>query len=200
MRVCAKLFVLLRHRMKRVFDIVLALFLGVILLVPMLVIGWVIRLTSKGPAIYWSDRIGKNSQVFKMAKLRTMRSDAPALATHLLPDPEKMITPIGRFLRKTSLDEVPQLWNILRGDMSFVGPRPALFNQDDLIELRKECGVDQLVPGITGWAQLNGRDELSSAEKVFFDRQYQERQSFWFDFQIMVLTVIAVVQAKNITH
>jgi O-antigen biosynthesis protein WbqP len=200
MRVCAKPFVLLRRRMKRVFDIALALFLGVILLVPILVIGWVIRLTSKGPAIYWSDRIGKNSKVFKMAKLRTMRSDAPALATHLLPDPEKMITPIGRFLRKTSLDEVPQLWNILRGDMSFVGPRPALFNQDDLIELRKKSGVDQLVPGITGWAQLNGRDELSSAEKVFFDRQYQERQSFWFDLQIMALTVIAVVQAKNITH
>lgn len=186
--------------MKRVFDIVLALFLGVILLVPILVIGWAIRLTSKGPAIYWSDRIGKNSKVFKMAKLRTMRSDAPALATYLLPDPEKMITPIGRFLRKTSLDEVPQLWNILKGDMSFVGPRPALFNQDDLIELRKESGIDQLVPGITGWAQLNGRDELSSAEKVFFDRQYQERQSFWFDLQIMALTVIAVVQAKNITH
>ena len=186
--------------MKRGFDISLAILLSAMLFVPIICIGLAIRLTSKGPAIYWSDRIGKNSQAFKMAKLRTMRVNSPVLATHLLPDPEKTITPIGRFLRKSSLDEVPQLWNILKGDMSFVGPRPALFNQEDLIQLRKQYRLDTLAPGITGWAQLNGRDELSSKEKVFFDRQYQERQSFWFDLQIMVLTVVAVVQSKNISH
>jgi O-antigen biosynthesis protein WbqP len=186
--------------MKRGFDIIFAIFLCAILFVPIAWIGFIIYLTSKGPIIYWSDRIGKNSQVFKMAKLRTMQVDVPVLATHLLPHPQKYITPIGRFLRKTSLDEVPQLWNILKGDMSFVGPRPALFNQEDLIQMRKQFGVDQLLPGITGWAQLNGRDELNSKEKVFYDREYLDRQSFWFDLRIIVLTVMAVVQAKNITH
>ncbi len=185
---------------KQILDYSLALVLGIIFLIPILVLCAVIRLTSPGPAIYWSDRVGKNSQIFKMAKLRTMYTDTPALATHLLANAHNSITPLGRFLRKTSLDELPQLWNVLRGEMSFVGPRPALFNQDHLIALRKHYCVDTLLPGITGWAQLNGRDELTDEQKVGFDRQYLEQHSLWFDLRIILLTIVAVLKAKDIAH
>ena len=186
--------------MKRLFDFSLASFIGLIFLLPLCILVILVKLTSKGPAIYWSDRVGKGNRIFKMAKLRTMKVDAPVVATHLLADPKSVLTPIGGFLRKSSLDEIPQLWNILRGDMSFVGPRPALFNQDDLIALRTQCGVDSLVPGLTGWAQLNGRDELSIAEKVKFDHEYLQNQSFLFDLKILWLTGLQVIQAKGVSH
>ena len=159
-----------------------------------------VRATSPGPAIYWSDRVGKNNRIFKMPKFRTMRVDTPAVATHLLPDPEKLLTPIGSFLRRSSLDELPQLWSILRGDMRFVGPRPALFNQYDLIALRTQSGVDALVPGLTGWAQVNGRDALSIEEKVRFDLQYLQNRSFWMDVRILYMTFVKVIRRTEVSH
>lgn len=186
--------------MKRLFDIFLAAAVGLVFLLPLCILVILVMLSSKGPAIYWSDRVGKGNRIFKMAKLRTMKVDAPVVATHLLADPKSQLTPIGGFLRKSSLDEIPQLWNILRGDMSFVGPRPALFNQDDLIALRTQYGVEKLTPGLTGWAQLNGRDELSIDEKVKFDYEYLKNQSFLFDLKILWLTGLQVIRAKGVSH
>jgi len=170
--------------MKRIFDLFFGVILLLSLLIIMLFIAIVIRLTSKGPSLYWSDRVGKNNKIFKMPKFRSMLIDTPAVATHLLDNPDSYLSPIGGFLRFSSLDELPQLFSILKGDMSFVGPRPALFNQDDLIALRTEKGVDKLLPGITGWAQVNGRDELSIPDKVALDVEYLKRKSFWFDIKI----------------
>jgi O-antigen biosynthesis protein WbqP len=186
--------------MKRLFDLTLALLLSLLLLLPALLIALLVRLTSAGPALYWSDRVGRDNAIFRMPKFRTMRIDTPAVATHLLGDPKTFLTPIGSFLRKTSLDELPQLWSILKGDMSFVGPRPALFNQHDLIELRTRCGVQRLLPGLTGWAQINGRDELPIPVKVEFDREYLERRSLRFDLRILLLTFIKVVRREGVTH
>jgi O-antigen biosynthesis protein WbqP len=186
--------------MKRLFDLLLALFAACLLLLPIFIIAVLIKLTSKGPALYWSDRIGKNNQIFKMPKFRSMYVNTPAVATHLLADPKSALTPIGNFLRKSSLDELPQLWSILKGDMSFVGPRPALFNQDDLIVLRSEHGVDKLVPGLTGLAQVNGRDELPIPQKVAFDVEYLKSQSFWFDIKILWLTFLKVLQRDGVSH
>ena len=186
--------------MKRLFDIGLAFVAACVLIVPIVIVAACVRLTSKGPALYWSDRIGQNNRIFKMPKFRSMRVDTPAVATHLLTDPKAYLTPIGSFLRKSSLDELPQLWSILMGDMSFVGPRPALFNQDDLVQLRTEAGVHTLVPGLTGWAQVNGRDELSVPEKVTWDVQYLQRQSLWFDIQILWLTFLKVVRKDGVSH
>ena len=159
-----------------------------------------VRLTSPGPALYWSDRIGRHNRLFKMPKFRSMRIDAPAVATHLLSNPEQWLTPIGSFLRRTSLDELPQLWSILKGDMSFVGPRPALFNQDDLIKLRTEKGVHEVLPGLTGWAQINGRDEIPIPQKVQLDVEYIHRQSFFFDVKILWMTTVKVVAKDGISH
>ena len=186
--------------MKRLFDLILSFFLVLLLLVPILLIAGLIRLTSKGPALYWSDRVGIDNTIFKMPKFRTMRIDTPAVATHLLTNPDAYLTPIGPFLRKTSLDELPQLWSVLKGDMSFVGPRPALFNQDDLVALRTAKGVHQLIPGITGWAQINGRDELPIPVKVEFDEEYLKRRSFFFDIKILWLTFLKVVKREGVTH
>jgi O-antigen biosynthesis protein WbqP len=186
--------------MKRLFDLVMGVIFLILMLLPMLLIGTAVRLTSKGPALYWSDRVGRENNNFRMSKFRTMRLDTPAIATHLMVNPDVHLSPIGSFLRQTSLDELPQLWSILRGDMSFVGPRPALFNQNDLITLRTEMGVDKLVPGLTGWAQVNGRDELSIPEKVALDSVYLERQSFWFDMKILWMTVFNVLVRDDISH
>lgn len=186
--------------MKRLFDLLLALFAAVILAVPVLVVALMVKLTSPGPALYWSDRVGRRNRIFKMPKFRSMRIGTPAVATHLLTDPKVYLTPIGSFLRKSSLDELPQLWSILVGDMSFVGPRPALFNQDDLIALRTESGVHELVPGLTGWAQINGRDELPIPEKVRLDVTYLRHQSFWFDIQILWLTLVKVIRRDGVSH
>lgn len=186
--------------MKRLFDLSLALMLSLLLALPIALIALAIRLTSAGPAVYWSNRVGRNNKIFRMPKFRSMRTDTPAVATHLLQNPEQYITPVGRFLRKTSLDELPQLWSILVGDMSFVGPRPALYNQDDLIALRTERGVHTLVPGLTGWAQINGRDELPIPQKVEFDAQYLQRRSFWFDLRIMALTAWRVLRRSGVSH
>jgi len=186
--------------MKRLFDFILALIASAILLVPIVLVAIAVRLTSKGPALYWSDRVGKDNQIFKMPKFRSMKVDTPAVATHLLQDPKSVLTPIGDFLRKSSLDELPQLWCILKGDMSFVGPRPALFNQDDLIALRTEKGVHQLVPGLTGWAQVNGRDELPIPQKVDLDVEYMHKQSFFFDIYILWLTFIKVIRKDGVSH
>ena len=166
----------------------------------MLLLAFAVRLTSKGPALYWSKRVGQGNEIFRMPKFRTMRIDAPAVATHLLNDPNAFLSPIGRFLRRTSLDELPQLFSILKGDMSFVGPRPALFNQDDLVALRTENGLDQLVPGLTGWAQVNGRDELPIPEKVALDVEYMEKRSSWFDIKILWMTLLKVVRKDGISH
>lgn len=186
--------------MKRLLDLLLALLAGAILLVPMLVIAILVRLTSRGPALYWSDRVGKDNRVFRMPKFRSMRIGTPAVATHLLSDPNSHLTPIGAFLRKSSLDELPQLWSILSGDMSFVGPRPALFNQQDLIELRTEQGVHKLAPGLTGWAQINGRDELPIPDKVALDVEYLKQQSLGFDIRILAMTFAKVVRRDGISH
>ncbi len=186
--------------MKRLFDLILSSCLMVVLLVPILVIAALIRVTSKGPALYWSDRVGVENKIFKMPKFRTMRVDTPAVATHLLNDPDAYLTPIGPFLRKSSLDELPQLWSVLKGDMSFVGPRPALFNQDDLVKFRTEKGVHRLIPGITGWAQINGRDELPIPVKVGFDEYYLKNRSFFFDLKILWLTFIKVMQREGVSH
>lgn len=186
--------------MKRLFDLVLGLLLAVVLLLPILVTALAVRLTSKGPVLYWSDRVGRDNLIFKMPKFRSMRVGTPAVATHLLSNPDAYLTPIGSFLRKSSLDELPQLWSILTGDMSFVGPRPALFNQDDLIALRTECGVNHLVPGLTGWAQVNGRDELPIPEKVKLDKEYLHRRSLVFDVYILWLTAIKVIRRDGVAH
>ena len=186
--------------MKRVFDLLVALLAGLVLLIPLVVLAVLVRLTSKGPALYWSDRVGRHNHIFKMPKFRTMRVDTPAVATHLLKDPNTYLTPIGPFLRKSSLDELPQLWSILKGDMSLVGPRPALFNQDDLIALRTECGVHELVPGLTGWAQINGRDELPIPDKVKLDVEYLQRRSMGFDLTILWRTALSVLRRDGITH
>jgi O-antigen biosynthesis protein WbqP len=174
--------------LKRLFDLAFVLASLVFAAVPTVLIALAIRWTSDGPLLYWSDRVGKNNQLFRMPKFRTMRLDAPTVATHLMPNPDDYVTPVGRFLRRTSLDELPQLWSILIGDMSVVGPRPALYNQDDLIALRSAAGVDTLLPGLTGWAQVNGRDELPVPEKVRFDIDYLQRRSLWFDLKIIFLT------------
>jgi O-antigen biosynthesis protein WbqP len=186
--------------MKRVFDICLGCLAALILFVPLLLVAIAVRLTSKGPALYWSDRIGRDNVTFKMPKFRSMRLGTPAVATHLLGNPQVHLTPIGSFLRKSSLDELPQLWSILAGDMSFVGPRPALFNQQDLIALRTEQGVHTLVPGLTGWAQVNGRDELPIPEKVKLDVAYLQRQSLWFDVRILWMTFEKVLRRDGVTH
>lgn len=185
---------------KRILDIALALIAFVVLALPMIIIAALVRFSSSGPAIYWSDRIGRGNVVFRMPKFRTMWQDTPAVATHLLHDPHDHVTPIGRILRRTSLDETPQLWSILRGDMSFVGPRPALYNQDDLIAQRTSHGLHQLVPGLTGWAQVNGRDELPIPEKVRFECEYSNRRSFWFDLWILVLTAKRVFSGAGVQH
>jgi len=186
--------------MKRVFDLILSVVAIVILLLPIIIIAFLVRLTSKGPVLYWSDRVGVNNSIFKMSKFRSMKIDTPAVATHLLVDPKTVLTPIGDFLRKSSLDELPQLWCILKGEMSFVGPRPALFNQDDLIALRTEKGVEKVLPGLTGWAQINGRDELPIPQKVELDEEYVQRQSFEFDLYILWLTFIKVIKRDGVSH
>lgn len=186
--------------MKRLFDLILALCAATVLLLPITLAALAVRLTSKGPALYWSDRVGRNNTIFKMPKFRSMRVGTPAVATHLLADPKAHLTPIGSFLRKSSLDELPQLWSILKGDMSFVGPRPALFNQDDLIEQRTQQGVHALVPGLTGWAQVNGRDELPIPEKVKLDAEYLRRQSLGFDIYILWLTFVKVLRRDGVSH
>ena len=186
--------------MKRIFDLLFALCAAFVLVWPIALVALAVRLTSPGPALYWSDRVGRRNQIFKMPKFRSMRIGTPAVATHLLADPKSHLTPIGSFLRKSSLDELPQLWSILVGDMSFVGPRPALFNQDDLIALRTEQGVDKLVPGLTGWAQVNGRDELPIPQKVALDVEYLQQQSLWFDIRILWLTFVKVVRRDGVSH
>jgi O-antigen biosynthesis protein WbqP len=186
--------------MKRIFDLLLGILTLVLLVVPMLLISIAVRLSSKGPAIYWSDRVGRNNKILKMPKFRSMLVDTPAVATHLLDNPDSYLSPIGRFLRHSSLDELPQLFSVLKGDMSFVGPRPALFNQDDLIALRTVKGVDKLLPGITGWAQVNGRDELSIPDKVALDVEYLNRQSFGFDIKILWMTFLKVINRDGVSH
>lgn len=186
--------------MKRVFDLVVSLVAGLVLIVPILMLALLVKLTSKGPVLYWSDRVGRRNTIFRMPKFRTMRVGTPAVATHLLSNPDVYLTPIGGFLRKSSLDELPQLWSILAGDMSLVGPRPALFNQDDLIALRTASGVHELVPGLTGWAQVNGRDELPIPDKVALDAEYLVRRSFLFDLYILWLTFIKVVRRDGVSH
>lgn len=186
--------------MKRLFDLALAILLSGVLALPILIVAALVRLTSPGPALYWSDRVGRQNRIFRMPKFRSMRMGTPAVATHLLANPEVHLTPIGPFLRKSSLDELPQLWSILVGDMSFVGPRPALFNQADLIALRTAQGVDALVPGLTGWAQINGRDELPIPEKVELDAEYLHRQSLWFDIRILWLTAVKVLRRDGVSH
>ena len=186
--------------MKRIFDLTLAVVAGIFLLTPVLLLAVLVRLTSKGPVLYWSERVGRNNAIFKMPKFRTMRVGTPAVATHLLSNPDSYLTPIGSFLRKSSLDELPQLWSILKGDMSFVGPRPALFNQHDLIELRTEQGVHELVPGLTGWAQVNGRDELPIPDKVKLDVEFLHRQSLWFDIRILWMTFVKVLRRDGVSH
>ena len=186
--------------MKRLFDLILSTILIFSLLVPMLFISLLIRLTSKGPVLYWSDRVGFGNSIYKMPKFRSMKVDTPEMATHLMLNPDKFLSPIGSFLRRSSLDELPQLISILKGDMSFVGPRPALYNQDDLIYMRTEKGLDSLVPGLTGWAQVNGRDELPIPEKVALDVVYLEKQSFWFDMKILWMTLVKVVQCEGVVH
>lgn len=182
------------------FDLILALVAALLLALPVFMVMLAVRLTSPGPALYWSDRVGRHNYLFKMPKFRTMRTNTPAVATHLLQDPEQWLTPIGSFLRKSSLDELPQLWSIFKGDMSFVGPRPALYNQDDLIELRTQAGVHTLQPGLTGWAQINGRDELPIPVKVKFDMEYMQRKSFLFDLYILWMTFLKVIHRDGVTH
>lgn len=186
--------------MKRVFDLLLGFVLALVLALPIIIVAILVRLTSPGPALYWSDRVGRHNRIFRMPKFRSMRIDTPAVATHLLQNPEQWLTPIGSFLRKSSLDELPQLWSILKGDMSFVGPRPALFNQDDLIALRTEKGVHELVPGLTGWAQVNGRDELPIPQKVQLDVEYLERRSLLFDIKILWMTALKVLARDGVSH
>jgi len=185
---------------KRTFDLLAAFAAAIVFSIPIFLVAICVRATSPGPVLYWSDRVGRNNQLFRMPKFRSMRIDTPAVATHLLADPKKYLTPIGSFLRRSSLDELPQLWCILKGEMSLVGPRPALFNQQDLIALRTACGVETLVPGLTGWAQINGRDELPIPVKVKLDEDYLKRRSFAFDLHIIVLTALKVLGRDGVTH
>lgn len=186
--------------MKRFFDTLGSLFLVMALLPLILLIALLVKVSSKGPIIYWSDRVGQNNSIFRMPKFRTMHINTPQIATHLLANSSQYLIPIGRFLRKSSLDELPQIWSILVGDMSFVGPRPALFNQEDLISERTKLGVHLLKPGLTGWAQINGRDEISIQEKVQFDCEYLSRKSFFFDIKIMLLTLFKVIYREGVSH
>ena len=186
--------------MKRFFDFLLVVIVFILLIVPIILTVIAIRITSKGSVLYWSDRVGRNNEIFKMPKFRSMLTSTPAVATHLLDNPNSYLSPIGKFLRSTSLDELPQLFSVLKGDMSFVGPRPALFNQDDLIALRKEKSVDKLLPGITGWAQVNGRDKLSISDKVALDVEYLNRKSFWFDIKILWMTFLKVINRDGVSH
>jgi O-antigen biosynthesis protein WbqP len=185
---------------KRIFDIIAAIMLLIILCIPMLIIAVMVKISSSGPVLYWSERVGIHNTTFKMPKFRTMRTDTPAVATHLLDNPDTYVTPLGYYLRKYSLDEIPQLWNIFKGDMSFVGPRPALFNQDDLVELRTRKGVHTLVPGITGWAQINGRDDIPIPLKVEYDEHYLKNKSFFFDLKIIFMTFVKVLRAEGVKH
>lgn len=185
---------------KRLFDLTLALIAALLLAIPFLLVAMAVKFTSAGPVLYWSQRVGRHNRLFAMPKFRSMRTDTPVVATHLLSDPNVYLTPIGSLLRRTSLDELPQLWSIIKGDMSFVGPRPALFNQDDLIAARTELGIDNLTPGLTGWAQVNGRDDLPIPIKVEFDRQYLEHQSFAFDLKIIWRTCLSVIRADGVAH
>jgi O-antigen biosynthesis protein WbqP len=186
--------------MKRCFDLALVLIAAIVFIIPLLVTALLVKLTSPGPVLYWSDRVGKNNHLFRMPKFRSMKIDTPEVATHLLANPESMLTPVGDFIRKSSLDELPQLWSILKGDMSFVGPRPALFNQDDLVSLRTEYGVHKLFPGLTGWAQINGRDELPIPQKVQLDVEYLQMQSLNKDIYILWLTLFRVIKRHGVTH
>ena len=186
--------------MKRFFDFLLVVIVFILLIVPIILTVIAIRITSKGSVLYWSDRVGRNNEIFKMPKFRSMLTSTPAVATHLLDNPNSYLSPIGKFLRSTSLDELPQLFSVLKGDMSFVGPRPALFNQDDLIALRKEKSVDKLLPGITGWAQVNGRDKLSISDKVALDVEYLNRKSFWFDIKILWMTFLKVIKRDGVSN
>jgi O-antigen biosynthesis protein WbqP len=186
--------------MKRVFDSFFSLILIIPISAIIVIVGIMIKISSKGSILYWSDRIGKDNEIFEMPKFRSMRIDTPAVATHLLDNPDSYLSPIGGFLRRSSLDELPQLYSVLKGDMSFVGPRPALFNQDDLIALRREKGLDKLLPGITGWAQVNGRDKLSIPDKVALDIEYMQRQSFWFDMKILWMTFLRVIKRDGVSH
>ena len=190
----------LRRTGKRLFDIALALPLSLLALPLLIALGILVRFTSRGPAFYWSLRVGRDNRIFRMPKLRTMRDGAPELATHLFAGAQRYLTPLGDFLRRTSLDELPQLFSILAGDLSFVGPRPALFNQDDLVNLRTGLGIHKLAPGLTGWAQVNGRDRLTIEEKVRFDAEYLQKQSFWFDLRIMAMTIGKVLVREGISH
>jgi len=185
---------------KRCFDFSLSFFLLIVIIFPLLIISIFIKLSSEGPILYWSDRIGLDGIIFKMPKFRTMYTGTPAVATHLLKDAEGSVTPLGKVLRRFSIDEFPQLFSILKGQMSFVGPRPALFNQHDLIKLRKEFKIETLVPGLTGWAQINGRDNISIQEKVEFDKEYKDMKSLKLDFKIIFLTILRVFYSKNISH
>ena len=186
--------------MVRVFNSIVALLLIVALLPLFVILSVLVKFTSKGPVLYWSNRVGKHNIIFKMPKFRSMLTEAPEIASHLLDKPESYLSPIGGFLRRFSLDEIPQLFSVMIGDMNLVGPRPALFNQEDLIDLRTEKGVDKLLPGITGWAQVNGRDELSILDKVILDVEYLERQSFWFDIKILWMTFLKVVRQDSVSH
>lgn len=186
--------------MKRLLDFILALNLCLVFAPGIVLLGLAVKLTSKGPVLYWSDRVGRKNNVFKMPKFRSMKLDAPIIATHMLQNPGNWLTPIGGFIRRSSLDELPQLWSILKGDMSFVGPRPALFNQTELIELRTQLGLDIVMPGLTGWAQVNGRDELPITQKVRFDYEYLQRQSLLFDLKIIGLTLLRVFRRDGVSH
>ena len=186
--------------MKRLFDLSLALIALIVLFMPIMFIWLAVRIGSKGPALYWSDRVGRGNIIFRMPKFRSMLIGTPAVATNLLKNPESYLTPNGSFLRKSSLDELPQLWNIFKGDMSFVGPRPALFNQANLIKLRTQAGVERLLPGLTGWAQVNGRDELPDSQKVALEIEYMQKQSIWFDFKIICITFLQVIRRDGVSH
>lgn len=186
--------------MSRALNFIFAFIACIVFFVPIIIISIIVKLTSKGPAVYWSKRVGQNNKLFEMPKFRSMRVDTPQKATHLLTDANKYLTPVGIILRKTSLDELPQLWSILIGDMNFVGPRPALFNQDDLVELRTEQGVHKIKPGVTGWAQINGRDDISIPKKVSLDKEYLDKRSLFFDFKIILLTFFKVLATKNVQH
>lgn len=186
--------------MKRFYDLLILIFVLSVFLIPIILVALCVLLTSVGPVLYWSNRVGRLNKIFRMPKFRSMRTNTPVVATDLLKNPEQYLTPIGSFLRKSSLDELPQLWSILKGDMSFVGPRPALFNQQDLIELRVRKNVHSLVPGLTGWAQVNGRDELPILQKVELDAEYLKRQSFWFDMKILWMTFLKVIKRDGVSH
>lgn len=186
--------------MKRMFDLLLVVGAALVLAVPVILVAILVRLTSPGPALYWSDRVGRNNHIFQMPKFRSMRVGTPAVATHLLANPASYLTPIGSFLRRSSLDELPQLWSILVGDMSFVGPRPALYNQADLIAQRTELGVHQLVPGLTGWAQVNGRDELPIPQKVALDAYYARHRSMLLDLRVIWMTFLKVLRRDGVSH